>query len=302
MSVCQCECWKWNLTVLFKYFLKVSNGTESKSGRHSATVETQAEKQPQNEADSFQQAQRHYNSLPRWDTLHSFHFVGFSLHLSACLSARLPARLLWLITFPLTFLNPFIWLSHFPSIPSSCFCMCPLPPLAFLLSLWIVIHKLLRNHLRTSIWPVADLFGWNDLFNVTVFELKDRHFTSQVIANPKEPLFPLMNKNFSLPSILLQFKLKALRNNPSSSQSSCFKFFTYLKICQASFLYLPSWDLGEKWNIGICKLGYHSRKRLHYLWSLSNLTLNSCRPAGTEEKCSLLRLKPKLPKGNSTIC
>uniref|UniRef100_H2LIX9 Par-3 family cell polarity regulator n=1 Tax=Oryzias latipes TaxID=8090 RepID=H2LIX9_ORYLA len=43
----------------------VSNGTESKSGRHSATVETQAEKQPQNEADSFQQAQRHYNSLPR---------------------------------------------------------------------------------------------------------------------------------------------------------------------------------------------------------------------------------------------
>uniref|UniRef100_A0A8C7ZL88 Par-3 family cell polarity regulator n=1 Tax=Oryzias sinensis TaxID=183150 RepID=A0A8C7ZL88_9TELE len=43
----------------------VSNGTESQSGRHSATVETQAEKQPQNEADSFQQAQRHYNSLPR---------------------------------------------------------------------------------------------------------------------------------------------------------------------------------------------------------------------------------------------
>uniref|UniRef100_A0A3P9IVH0 Par-3 family cell polarity regulator n=1 Tax=Oryzias latipes TaxID=8090 RepID=A0A3P9IVH0_ORYLA len=43
----------------------VSVLSKTLGGRHSATVETQAEKQPQNEADSFQQAQRHYNSLPR---------------------------------------------------------------------------------------------------------------------------------------------------------------------------------------------------------------------------------------------
>ncbi|XP_069007430.1 partitioning defective 3 homolog [Embiotoca jacksoni] len=43
----------------------VSNGTETPSGRHSVTVETQAQKQQQESRDGFQQAQRQYNSLPR---------------------------------------------------------------------------------------------------------------------------------------------------------------------------------------------------------------------------------------------
>ncbi|XP_070842247.1 partitioning defective 3 homolog isoform X2 [Chaetodon trifascialis] len=43
----------------------VSNGTETLSGRHSVTVETQVQKQQQEDRDSFQQAQRQYNSLPR---------------------------------------------------------------------------------------------------------------------------------------------------------------------------------------------------------------------------------------------
>ncbi|XP_032359463.1 LOW QUALITY PROTEIN: partitioning defective 3 homolog [Etheostoma spectabile] len=43
----------------------VSNGTETLSGRHSVTVETQVQKQQQEDRDGFQQAQRQYNSLPR---------------------------------------------------------------------------------------------------------------------------------------------------------------------------------------------------------------------------------------------
>ncbi|CAJ1081811.1 partitioning defective 3 homolog isoform X2 [Xyrichtys novacula] len=43
----------------------VSNGTETQSGRHSVTVETQAQKQQEEDRDSFQQAQRQYSSLPR---------------------------------------------------------------------------------------------------------------------------------------------------------------------------------------------------------------------------------------------
>ncbi|XP_022609742.1 partitioning defective 3 homolog [Seriola dumerili] len=43
----------------------VSNGTETQSGRHSVTVETQVEKQQQDDRDGFQQAQRQYSSLPR---------------------------------------------------------------------------------------------------------------------------------------------------------------------------------------------------------------------------------------------
>ncbi|XP_074549248.1 partitioning defective 3 homolog isoform X2 [Halichoeres trimaculatus] len=42
----------------------VSNGTETQSGRHSVTVETQAQKQEE-DRDGFQQAQRQYSSLPR---------------------------------------------------------------------------------------------------------------------------------------------------------------------------------------------------------------------------------------------
>ncbi|XP_039646285.1 partitioning defective 3 homolog isoform X4 [Perca fluviatilis] len=43
----------------------VSNGTETLSGRHSVTVETQVQKQQQEDRDGFQPAQRQYNSLPR---------------------------------------------------------------------------------------------------------------------------------------------------------------------------------------------------------------------------------------------
>ncbi|XP_054478470.1 partitioning defective 3 homolog isoform X2 [Anoplopoma fimbria] len=43
----------------------VSNGTETPSGRHSVAVETQVQKQQQEDIDGFQQAQRQYNSLPR---------------------------------------------------------------------------------------------------------------------------------------------------------------------------------------------------------------------------------------------
>ncbi|XP_044032385.1 partitioning defective 3 homolog isoform X6 [Siniperca chuatsi] len=43
----------------------VSNGTETPSGRHSVTVETQVQKQQQDDRDGFQQAQRQYSSLPR---------------------------------------------------------------------------------------------------------------------------------------------------------------------------------------------------------------------------------------------
>ncbi|XP_027129933.1 partitioning defective 3 homolog isoform X2 [Larimichthys crocea] len=43
----------------------VSNGTETQSGRHSVTVETQVQKQQQDDRDGFQQAQRQYSSLPR---------------------------------------------------------------------------------------------------------------------------------------------------------------------------------------------------------------------------------------------
>lgn len=42
-----------------------SNGTETSSGRHSVTVETQVQKQQQEDRDDFPQAQRQYNSLPR---------------------------------------------------------------------------------------------------------------------------------------------------------------------------------------------------------------------------------------------
>nr|CBN81751.1 Partitioning defective 3 homolog [Dicentrarchus labrax] len=43
----------------------VSNGTETPSGRHSVTVESQVQKQQQEDRDDFQQAQRQYSSLPR---------------------------------------------------------------------------------------------------------------------------------------------------------------------------------------------------------------------------------------------
>ncbi|XP_035475323.2 partitioning defective 3 homolog isoform X3 [Scophthalmus maximus] len=42
-----------------------SNGTEAQSGRHSVTVETQAQKEQQEDGDGLQQAQRQYSSLPR---------------------------------------------------------------------------------------------------------------------------------------------------------------------------------------------------------------------------------------------
>ncbi|XP_077953119.1 partitioning defective 3 homolog isoform X2 [Gasterosteus aculeatus] len=44
---------------------RVSNGMELPSGRHSVSVETQAQKQQQEDTDGLQQAQRQYNSLPR---------------------------------------------------------------------------------------------------------------------------------------------------------------------------------------------------------------------------------------------
>ncbi|XP_041824605.1 partitioning defective 3 homolog isoform X2 [Melanotaenia boesemani] len=44
----------------------ISNGTETHSGRHSASVETQVQKQQQEDRDGFQQPQRQYNSLPRY--------------------------------------------------------------------------------------------------------------------------------------------------------------------------------------------------------------------------------------------
>uniref|UniRef100_A0A3Q1CPV1 PDZ domain-containing protein n=1 Tax=Amphiprion ocellaris TaxID=80972 RepID=A0A3Q1CPV1_AMPOC len=43
----------------------VTNGTEAQSGRHSVTVDTQVQKQQQDDRDGFQQAPRQYNSLPR---------------------------------------------------------------------------------------------------------------------------------------------------------------------------------------------------------------------------------------------
>ncbi|XP_070708818.1 partitioning defective 3 homolog [Pempheris klunzingeri] len=43
----------------------VSNGMETPSGRHSVTVETQVQKQQQEDRDGFQHAQRQYSSLPR---------------------------------------------------------------------------------------------------------------------------------------------------------------------------------------------------------------------------------------------
>ncbi|XP_044195701.1 partitioning defective 3 homolog isoform X3 [Thunnus albacares] len=42
-----------------------NNGTETASGRHSVTVDTQVQKQQQDDRDGFQQAQRQYSSLPR---------------------------------------------------------------------------------------------------------------------------------------------------------------------------------------------------------------------------------------------
>uniref|UniRef100_A0A673BZ49 PDZ domain-containing protein n=1 Tax=Sphaeramia orbicularis TaxID=375764 RepID=A0A673BZ49_9TELE len=42
-----------------------SNGTEAQSGRHSVTVETQVQKQEQEDRDGVQQASRQYSSLPR---------------------------------------------------------------------------------------------------------------------------------------------------------------------------------------------------------------------------------------------
>ncbi|XP_054893279.1 partitioning defective 3 homolog isoform X2 [Poeciliopsis prolifica] len=42
-----------------------SNGTETQSGRHSATAETQQQQQQQEDGDGFQRAPRQYNSLPR---------------------------------------------------------------------------------------------------------------------------------------------------------------------------------------------------------------------------------------------
>ncbi|KAM4606360.1 partitioning defective 3 homolog [Polymixia lowei] len=42
-----------------------NNGTEAQTGRHSVTVEAQAQKQQQEDREGFQQAQRHYSSLPR---------------------------------------------------------------------------------------------------------------------------------------------------------------------------------------------------------------------------------------------
>lgn len=43
--------------------LQVSNGMEMPSGRHSVTVETQVQKEEQED----QEGQRQYSSLPRWE-------------------------------------------------------------------------------------------------------------------------------------------------------------------------------------------------------------------------------------------
>lgn len=80
----------------FCWILQVGNRMET--GRHSITVETQVQKQQQEERDDFQQAQRKYNSLPRWDLL-----CPLLAFLSLSLSLSLPS--LWLFTFSLPFLD-----------------------------------------------------------------------------------------------------------------------------------------------------------------------------------------------------
>lgn len=100
------------LTCVILWMLQANNGMETPSGRHSVTVDTQVQKQQQDDRDGFQQAQRQYSSLPRWDI---FLHVLSVFHLSVCACASL-----WLITFILPFLNLFIWLfsisiNFFPS-------------------------------------------------------------------------------------------------------------------------------------------------------------------------------------------
>lgn len=63
--------------------LQVSNGTEAPSGRHSVTVETQIQKEEQEDQEGFQQAQRQYSSLPRWDAAQLVGFKSVSVHLFA---------------------------------------------------------------------------------------------------------------------------------------------------------------------------------------------------------------------------
>lgn len=112
------------LTCVIWWMLQVSNGTETLSGRHSVTVETQVQKQQQEDRDGFQQAQRQYNSLPRWDRLPSSIWRGRerSRPLHSAFSDF--HQFLFLIFVPLpfflhTFFNVSLWLqsqspqSHF---------------------------------------------------------------------------------------------------------------------------------------------------------------------------------------------
>lgn len=86
--------------------LEVSNGTEMSSGRHSVTVETQIQKEEQEDQDGFNQAQRQYSSLPRWDAAQLAGLKSILVHF-------LLRPSLWLITSLLTFLKIFIWLCWF---------------------------------------------------------------------------------------------------------------------------------------------------------------------------------------------
>lgn len=130
-------------SVLFFCFYQATNGTEASSARHSVTTESQVQKQQQDDKDSFQQAQRQFNSLPRWDIVPAVLSVR-----PVCLSAPVlcpSLRSLWLITFFLPFPDLFSWLFRFPSI----FSPLVFVPVFFFLSL-LILQRISRALLKVN--------------------------------------------------------------------------------------------------------------------------------------------------------
>lgn len=78
-----CTCFWCFILCIFVCNLQVSNGKENPSGRHSVTVETQIQKEEQEDQKDFQQAQRQYSSLPRWDVVQLTSLKFILVHLSA---------------------------------------------------------------------------------------------------------------------------------------------------------------------------------------------------------------------------
>lgn len=149
---------------------QVSNGTETPSGRHSVTVDAQAQKEEQEDRDGGQQTQRQYSSLPRWDVPSRVSSLLASPSDCPSASVSLPHAVTYHVppalsqplhlTFSIFIQFLFSCLRLYPPSPVPTF-----PPLYFLIRVSLatksITTKPLLTYLQTFKSFFAKLFEWN---------------------------------------------------------------------------------------------------------------------------------------------